>query len=278
MFSLMYLTKHGPRFLAYALGFGLLVACSSKTKVDVTPASDGGTNGPNEDGSANEQRLPDCSAKSAQATNDGKSPDAVGVGRLDQSCILMDSTEVTGSQYQKFLDDVKSSSVGLGPAVCQGNNPLLLETGTVLVDNEPVTNVDWCDAASFCAWAGKRLCASYDLNGSVNSEFVSACTDGDHADFDYQSLANAKVCQGDGAANVVTVKSLTSCKTPTGVFDMVGNSSEWTNECDGDPFDKGCKVRGGSFNDTGQAWGCKAGKTLPRTHRSPNVGFRCCKD
>lgn len=46
--------------------------------------------------------------------------------------------------------------------------------------------VDWCDAATLCAWAGKRLCqavGSPDFDSATitaaNSEWFYACSDGE---------------------------------------------------------------------------------------------------
>ena len=62
--------------------------------------------------------------------------------------------------------------------------------------------------------------------------------------------------------------------TPTGVFDLVGNVSEWTAECDGSQ----CLARGGSFSSTGSDWGCDAKRSLATGYKGVDLGFRCCAE
>ena len=49
-------------------------------------------------------------------------------------------------------------------------------------EDYPVVNVDWCDAASFCQWSGKRLCGrlgpgTLDSKQAANFRFVEVIHD-----------------------------------------------------------------------------------------------------
>ena len=136
-----------------------------------------------------------------------------------------------------------------------------------------MTNVDWCEAATFCAFAGKRLCGEQDSE----SEWQTVCTDGDNAEFPYQELADPDKCRIQ-AEEPVPSGSLATCATPTGVLDLVGNVREWTAECNGTSPQAACAVRGGSYLDDAGSAGCEARKSVERNKRSADLGFRCCAD
>jgi formylglycine-generating enzyme required for sulfatase activity len=70
-----------------------------------------------------------------------------------------DSTEVTSAQYALFLA-AKSAKLGEQAAECSWNmsfEPDFVQGQPMARPNQPVTNVDWCDAAAYCAWADKQL-------------------------------------------------------------------------------------------------------------------------
>ena len=79
------------------------------------------------------------------------------------SAYCIDSTEVTQSQYSAFLTGTRES-VSDPPPECRSNTDLVPCAGAgyepATRGNYPVTCIDWCDAWSFCHWAGKRLCGA----------------------------------------------------------------------------------------------------------------------
>ncbi len=240
-----------------------LVACKKTNDIDVAQLpGDGG----NED-----QHLPDCSSLSRSNT---RGPVMAPVGRLDGACFWIDQSEVTIAQYQEFVANSPSDIANLD--ACKGTNPDFAPSADVDLSksSDPVAGIDWCDAAAFCAWAGKTLCGSYQYGELAVSSYESTCTDGENAGFDYNTFTQGDTCNGNAATATVPVKSNQGCVTPTLVFDLVGNVREWTSECDSST----CASRGGSFRSTGSDWGCKAKKSRSRTFTSVDLGFRCCAE
>lgn len=226
-------------------------------------------------GSGNQNKeLPDCPAATAPAH---PGPTMVHVGRLDGTCFWMDETEVTRAQYKVFLDTGPSDTANVAP--CTGNNPSFSPPTIDLSAAElPIAEVDWCDAAAYCNWANKKLCGTYEAGGQTWPSYRTTCTDGDNAEFAFDTLTQAGTCNGGGAAAPVAVKSKSGCVTPTLVYDLVGNVKEWTAECDGPEMTKQCAARGGSYASTGDKWGCTAETSVGRTSQSPEIGFRCCAE
>lgn len=202
------------------------------------------------------------------------------VGKLDGTCAWMDETEVTRAHYRGFLDFAQAGSPDdVNVPTCSGRNDTFIDPGVDMVESGlPVAGVDWCDAAAYCAWAGKSLCGTYTANGGEWSMLEVVCTDGDHAGFDYVALREAGTCRGGGQESPSEAGSHPGCTTPTGVKDLVGNVAEWTAECESDGPDSSCTVRGGGYGDEGEAWGCSAKRSAPRDFHGEGIGFRCCVD
>ncbi len=96
----------------------------------------------------------DGGAPTLTCAQTGQGPELVPAGAR----LCIDATPVTRDQYAKFvaanlpLDD---QMVG-----CEGNTSWV-QKGLLDAGSAPVGGVDWCDAWSFCAWAGKTLCGSF---------------------------------------------------------------------------------------------------------------------
>jgi formylglycine-generating enzyme required for sulfatase activity len=228
---------------------------------------------------------PSCDSTTKKCIDRG--PTMVPVG--SPVSFYVDSTEVTNAQYNAFL--ATGQPVGVPVATCNWNATYGLPV--MGADAKPVINVDWCDAANYCAWAGKRLCgqigggavAFADTGDDTKSQWTNAC-DGGPANkqlYPYASKYSAGTCNDSGmspAGDTVTVGLLGQCQGfPAGLFDMSGNAAEWEDGCSGSTGATDiCPTRGGSYKSAQVDLTCAAKGTITRSTQSPSVGFRCCAD
>jgi len=116
---------------------------------------------------------------------------------------------------------------------------------------KPKGGVSAAAARRSCKDAGKRLCEI--------SEWKMACGEA----YSYGEAYKAGVCNV-GTGRMRPAGEMPGCKTADGVFDMVGNMSEWAD----DGFAHGGDAGGGS----GTTCGSKSKRFMP----SATNGFRCC--
>ncbi|HMJ15810.1 MAG TPA: SUMF1/EgtB/PvdO family nonheme iron enzyme [Polyangiaceae bacterium] len=212
----------------------------------------------------------------------------------------MDRTEVTRADYDAFLE---ASSTPQGEETpCDENatfKPAALgadagETcaGTgVLVSSEsdhPIVCIDWCDARAYCRWAGKSLCRDDYLSADITqNDWYAACANGARRTvYPYGSLYDGAICNGtengnagcaNGNCTTLRADALPSCRNDSGVLDLSGNVSEWTEACrEATGETDECRVRGGSFQSDSAGLECGSARSYPRGTRSAAVGFRCC--
>ena len=155
----------------------------------------------------------------------------------------------------------------------------------------PVRNIDWCDAWAYCDWAGLRLCggagggpAVFDQpNDPVNNEWFRACSNSGVLIYPYGNLYDPNACNGMdlGLAEPSVPGSLPGCEGGVpNLFDMSGNVSEWTNDCQDDPNQPSqleqCRRRGGSYFSNQAVLHCALNSTRARNDRSGSTGVRCC--
>jgi hypothetical protein len=218
----------------------------------------------------------------------------------------IDRTEATNQDYAAFL--ASNPSTATQSAVCSGNTTFVPASDSVDCTQYDPTNkpkvpvacVDWCDAAAYCAWAGKRLCGK--IGGGANSpaafadatqsEWYAACSHGGTLDFPYGDTYDSTACIGaDVGVTRPTAVPTQSCQGGyDGVFDLSGNVSEWENSCAANTgMSDACLYRGGAYDDldngTTPTLFCNSGSattpksaTHARSTREPDIGFRCCAD
>jgi hypothetical protein len=270
--------------------------------------SDGGLGSSSSSGSAGTITLPDGAvveagnnSTSSGVTDGGNNPDTGPSGphcqittnaasstmvRVMTEKYCIDTTEVTNDQYIAFL-----AAKFPVPAICSWKTDY---HGTSFTGNGAVGNVDWCDAYSFCQYAGKRLCGSRTgkildrVNSiSIDSEWQFACTHGGNPDYTYPygSVVNPQIClYGDNSpAHSRPVAADDRCTGPAGVFDLSGNVWEWEDACDRTtPYgaNMDCNLRGGGFLRVSADWGkcTDAPGGWPRESFTDDTGIRCCAD
>lgn len=250
-----------------------------------TPERDGGTQ---VDGSKPDAALPPA------ACPKGEGPEAKRVGPADNA-FCVDSTEVTFAQYEAFLDAGVDAAGQAAP--CQWNTTFAPNAAAPADKQRPVTNVDWCDARAYCAWAGKHLCGKgeggkkvgpvteAELDDVATNQWLIACS-AQTKRYPYGDVQDIKACNvGEyDAGKTLPVGSLPGCEGGyPGVFDMVGNVWEWF---DGPcrPGDAGvasdeCVLKGGGFANRNANIDCRvAGTGTRRDGKASYVGFRCCSE
>jgi formylglycine-generating enzyme required for sulfatase activity len=221
-------------------------------------------------------------------------PTLVEVPTVDASAVAsycIDATEVTRAQYTTFLA-ANHPTTGQD-SWCSWNTTYAPTDGAPGTDERPVVNVDWCDAAAYCKWAGQRLCGKvgggssgfYDNAKANLSEWYNACSAGGAVTYPYGNAFDVHACVENGYDNLNDYQAATDYAHPVGtstceggfkgLFDMVGNVAEWEDACDGlNGTTDICLLRGGTFQDANLS--CTYGGNAFRNYTAGNVGFRCC--
>ncbi len=262
----------GRRFVEILLSSALAASCGLDVvgvmggkAADATAGDGGPTAGdgssPSVEGGSDANANPDAPIDGpipSPTCKGSAGPTAIKVGTY---CI--DRTEVTHAEYAAFL----ASGFSTQPAYCSWNTSF--ET-VATPDDLPMTNIDWCDAWTFCAWAGKRLCTQAESRGGCSPPGQK---------YPYGTSYQPGRCNDLNAGRnaAVAVASLT-CSSALGVQDMIGNVWEWIDKCDAQTgSDDACDFSyGGAW---GQSYDCDTTATgFKRNDKAADVGLRCCSD
>jgi formylglycine-generating enzyme len=206
--------------------------------------------------------------------------------RIGSFCI--DATEVTRAEMIAMLKVPRGERNA--PAFCAWNttDTMITETGTEL--DFPAGFSNFCDAATYCAWRGKRLCGkigggvlkSADYADAKQSEWFSVCSVNGTQTYPYPGEYDDTKCwTKSGTTEAVASKlACTGADKPfSEVYDLSGNIVEWENACDSWPpaASTECRQRGGEWG-AGANTTCAWNKRARADDRSAGSGFRCCKD
>lgn len=219
-----------------------------------------------------------CSGSAEAPCPSAQGPAMVRVPSPAGSSYCIDSTEVTRKQYADFL--ATSPSAATQSAVCTWNSSFAPQQNAGIPDERPVTGVDWCDAAAYCAWAGKRLCGKIGGGGlpstqnpasASESQWYNACSAGGSKKYPYGASPISGICPTSATQ---PVKSFPCCVGGyPGLYDLSG-VREWEDACDSNGPSGGqkdtCLSRGQSA--------CDQTSQDSRDQRSSTLGFRCCAD
>jgi hypothetical protein len=214
------------------------------------------------------------------------------------TCFWMDETEVTVGQYREWLMDLGQSAPDwTDAAACDRREPdvrafdpddpvgdcrATAASGSEppFADEQPMRCVDWCEAAAYCQWAGKRLCKGR----SPIDEWRIACSAGYTEEYPFDPRTPGGACNyGQVGCSLGCGTRFAgqeaSCRPAYGYpRDLGGNVEEWIDECievgDGTSL---CGFRGGSYLTPEHKLKCSynlGGGFVDS--RDPRVGFRCC--
>lgn len=167
----------------------------------------------------------------------------------------LDRYEVTNRDYAGFLEN--------GPAFAsQGTSRVRGAVEASGTDGgagagfsgplQPAVEVDWTAAAAYCAWTGKRL--------PTSDEWERAARGTDGRIFPWGDQYGAGFCNTRDSANASgateRVGLYPECRTPEGIYDLVGNADEWTStRTKVEDGKEAYELRGGSWNEIGEVRG-----------------------
>jgi formylglycine-generating enzyme len=206
----------------------------------------------------------------------------------------VDTTEVTNAQYAQFL--AANVPTGSQQTECAWNSDYTPSTwpNPAGSDNQPVRDVNWCDAVAYCGWAGKRLCGAIaggpnavgDYQNPAKGQWLFACShggDGKHS-YAYGNTYVPGACDDltlDGSAPLDVASEPACVGGFAGVYDMSGNVWELEDSCysvDGGVALDQCVSRAGSYHATGPQTECTFAFTVDRSFTADDTGFRCCSN
>ena len=227
-------------------------------------------------------------------------PALVTIPTTTSGTMRIDATEVTNGQYEIFLAAEAGTTV-MQPSFCQWNADFHADATCLAGAGEsawctgaeclrlPRVCIDWCDAAAYCAWAGKRLCGdpsggpapAFTLGDASKNQWTNACTSGGAHAYPYGDTFVAASCNGvGGVGHPVAAGSTPSCAAAppyADVLDLNGNVWEWQDDCTSTGDNDACPTRGGAYNSQPSDLSCTSGPGFNRQNQHPAVGFRCCE-
>ncbi len=206
------------------------------------------------------------------------------------------STEVTYAGYASFLAQCSDASCGawqyaslaVGCGWNQDLAPSTSDPGCPPAANAidaglPAACVDWCDAYTYCAHRGLRLCggvaggtAQFDMPRAT--EWYNACSKLGERDYPYGLAFDPAACNGPEGGAPAPPATFPACVGPYPLlFDLSGNVAEWEDGCSSKDQTAECPARGGFYDSDEFGLTCLSLARLPKMTRAPWVGFRCCR-
>jgi len=215
------------------------------------------------------------------------SPDGVGEKEehpqhtVDLDAFYIDQYEVTTEQYAQFMSATGHSAPEFWDQVDSSRD-----------GKKPVIGINWDDAQTYCDWAGKRLPTEAEwekaARGTDQRTYPWGDTNPDSRIANFGKDWDSEVY----AERLKAVGSYERGKSPYGVYDMVGNVSEWGADWyDKDYYGKSPQknphgpssgvlkvLRGGSWLDSPTYLRSALRYWFNPAYRYANIGVRCAQD
>jgi len=197
--------------------------------------------------------------------------------KLSLPPFYIDRHEVTNAQYKAYVD-----ATGAPPPPSPAWSGNSVRKG---LENYPVTNVTFREAAAYARWAGKRL--------PTEKEWEKAARGVDGRVFPWgNSFSPDRAVTGlrmPPPKAPEPVGSAPDGRSPYGALDMIGNVQEWTQSIfipygrEGTPppaaKDLRRAVRGAGYDEPDAFLAtATARRAVPENARERSLGFRCAKD
>jgi formylglycine-generating enzyme required for sulfatase activity len=188
----------------------------------------------------------------------------------------LDRHEVTNRDYRRFLAGIQKAGEPPGAGARGDRVPAAWDDPDFDQPDHPVVGVDWHDAAAYCRWAGKRLPTADEWERAARGPEGRSYPWADEFQPDRCNTAESAGASGKTAP----VGGHPECRTPDGIFDLVGNADEWTADRAEGPSDGDNRViKGGGWNDRGEDRGLgylRAGAAAE--YDGEEMGVRCAAD
>lgn len=189
--------------------------------------------------------------------------------RASVPAFSLGKSPVTEEAYARCMDAGTCSPRKVDLAACRFDR----------TSDQPVTCVDFDQAATFCAWAGGRLPTATEWEYAAKSGRDvlhpwgnAPVTDG-RANFCDSNcvLGVSDPTQDDGWSTISPVGAFPDGATPWGILDMAGNVWEWTSTGLGLTRE----LRGGSWASRPISLRVSAARWADPSFSSDDIGFRC---
>jgi formylglycine-generating enzyme required for sulfatase activity len=143
----------------------------------------------------------------------------------------------------------------------------------------PLVHVSWNESQRICRAMDKRLC--------FEDEWEFACESPEALPYPYGRVRDGAACNHDVEGTIfslagklidrrVPAESLPRCKSPFGVFNLVGNVDEWTTRA-GNETPWRSILRGGWWLKGRNR--CRAAtESHNEIYAGPQTSFRCCRE
>jgi formylglycine-generating enzyme required for sulfatase activity len=172
---------------------------------------------------------------------------------------LIDTYPVTNADFKKFMEATGYRA------------PRFWSEGRLEDPRAPVVGVSWYDADKYATWAGKQLPTSAMWEKAARGLEGRIYPWGNEID-----ETKANYGHGDGVDLVVPVDEFKDNHSVFGVYDLAGNTWEWTRDWDKIEIDMKV-IRGGSWADPADFLRLDRQLYANPKDKYDNIGFRCVR-